>query len=163
LATIVNLRRIERLEAKTGVGKSWVESLSNAQLDASLLASYTGENFEGFCPPGWIPDEGLCYREVPSDDEISSSLEESLKNMAVRYSNYPDGFIEPRSGLDDVLDVLQELGAPKAATRLVEAVKAERLSATYRWPDWRKGLSEKVLEMLDGASKPGGIVQGKVT
>jgi hypothetical protein len=70
--------------------------------------------------------------------------------MAVRYSNHPDGFIEPRSGLDDVLDVLQELGAPKAAVLLVEAVKAERLSATYRWPDWRKDLSEKVLEMLDG-------------
>jgi hypothetical protein len=135
MAIVVHLRRIERLEAKTGVGKSWVESLSNAQLAALTLAIESGEIWED------ISDEAK---------EAGYDLEKDLKGMAVRYSNHPDGFIEPRSGLDDVLDVLQELGAPKAAVLLVEAVKAERLSATYRWPDWRKDLSEKVLEMLDG-------------
>jgi hypothetical protein len=134
LGTVVNLRRLERLEAKTGVGKGWVESLSDAQLAALTLAIESGEIW------GDIGDE---VKEAGYD------LKKDLKGMAVRYSNHPDGFIEPRSGLDDVLDVLQELGAPKAAIMLVEAVKAERLSATYRWPDWRKGLSEKVLEMLE--------------
>jgi hypothetical protein len=133
LTITVNLRRLERLETKTGVGKSWVESLSNAELNGLILAIETGEIWED------ISDEAK---------EAGYDLEKDLKDMAVRYSNYPDGSYG-MSSINDVLDELQALGAPKAAAMFVEAVKAERLSAPYLWPDWRKALSRRVLEMLE--------------
>jgi hypothetical protein len=42
MATIVNLRRIERLEEKAG-GASWLARLSDAELEARCLTFATGE------------------------------------------------------------------------------------------------------------------------
>lgn len=126
MATIVNLRRIDRLEEKMG-GTNWVQCLSDQQLDAIVLAIGSGEHKDA---------------RVLSQEERDESAK-YLEPIAARCSNYPDF-------LDKVLDELQALGAPKAAILLVEAVKEVRLSAPYLWPDWSKGLSQKVLEMLNG-------------
>lgn len=133
MGTIVNLRRVERLEARMGVGANWVRNLTDAQLDGLILAAGTGE---------------MCCDDV---EGAASYVEKNLKDIALRYSNYPDGFgsIDP-DGFDGLLDVLQELGAPKAAAMLVEAVREERLSAPYLWKDWRMGLSKNVVAMLEG-------------
>jgi hypothetical protein len=99
MVTIVNLRRIEQLEEKTG-GTNWVQSLSDAQLFGLILAIESGE----------IPG-------VEGAEETSFDLGKTLKDTARRCSNWPDF-------LDEVLDELQGLGAPQVATILVEAVKA---------------------------------------
>jgi hypothetical protein len=125
MARFVNLRRIERLEKKIG-GTSWVESLSDAQLYALTLTIESGER------PRFEVAEATGF-----------NLGKILSHITRSCSNRPDL-------LDAMLDELQGLGTPNAPALLVEAVKAERLSAPYLWPDWRKELSEKVLAMARG-------------
>jgi hypothetical protein len=143
MATIVNLRRIERLEEKAG-GASWLARLSDAELEARCLTFATGEYpvFKDF------PEDKPPVQDSESDNglllnELEDKLTKNLHKTALRCSNNP-------RFLDEVVHELQALGAPKAAALLVEAVKAERLSRSYLWPDWRTGLSEKVLAMAGG-------------
>jgi hypothetical protein len=117
--------RLAKMEAKVG-GTSWLAQMSAAELYAWCLAIDTAEHPR--------------FKNLPEDNERNGNLFEDMDDLACRCSNYPDF-------LDEMLDELQTLGAPKAAALLVEAVKAKRLSAPYLWADWRKGLSDRVLAM----------------
>jgi hypothetical protein len=144
MARILDFRRIEKLEKIAGE-TSWVTRLSDAELYALCLTYGTAEH--PACKT--LLNEGLNVAELAMATEPEGfNFDEMLADDAVRFSNDPDF-------LDETLDELQTLGAPKAAALLVEAVKAERLSAPYLWPDWRKGLSDRVLEMLDGEQAKG--------
>ena len=109
MVTIVNLRRIEQLEEKTG-GASFVARLSDAELDARLLTYATGENPKHHLP---VQDSG---EVLPSDDELYAMMVKDVNRIALSCSKRPDHF-------DDVLDALHELGAPNADAMLVEAVR----------------------------------------
>lgn len=119
--------RLAKMEAKVG-GTSWPAQMSDAELYAWCLAGATAEHPR--------------FKNLPEDNEFSGKLTEDLKDLACQCSNYPDF-------LDEMLDELQALGAPKAAALFVGAVKAKRLSAPYRWEDWRRGLSDRVLAMAE--------------